>query len=290
MKKILSALFAASMVLMAVGCGAAGDTGKSSSELSTQSVTESSSTQNTDGSDANGKGTPAIDKIKEKGKLVMATNAAFPPFEYIKDNQVVGVDVDIASEIAKDLGVELQIEDMEFNGIIAALQAGKADIGVAGITIREDRKEQVDFSNEYVSSAQYVIIVKGSGTTVESLKEKGVKIGAQEGTTGYNYSVDDIKGDPNTEDVAAYKNALVAAQDLMNGKCAAVIIDELPAKNIVAANPDKLELLAEPLTNENYAIAVKKDSADLVDAINQTIERLKSEGKIDTFVLNHTAQ
>ena len=231
-----------------------------------------------------------LEQIKADGKIIMATNAGFPPFEYIKDNAEAGVDVDIAAEIAKDLGVELQVDDMDFNAIIHAVQNGKATFGAAGMTVNEERKQQVDFSIEYVKSAQYVIIAKGSGTTVDSLKEAGVKIGVQEGTTGQFYATgEDIKNDEASEDVLSYENALIAAQDLMNGRVSAVIIDKLPAESIVAANPDKLELIPEALTEESYAICVKKGNTELLDAINATLTRLIEEGKIDEFVINHTA-
>lgn len=257
MKKILAALLAGAMLASLAGCGGGSDT---------------------------------LNQIKKDGKLIMATNAAFPPFEYIEGNTPAGVDVDIAAEIAKDLGVELEVSDMDFNAIIPAIQAGKASLGAAGMTVTDERKQQIDFSDEYVKSAQYVIIAKGSGLTVDSLAEAGVVIGVQEGTTGDFYATDDIKGDPNTEEVARYKNAIVASQDLMNGKCSAVIIDEMPAKSIVAANPDQLELLPDVLTEESYAIAVKKGDTAFLEQVNKTIARLKSEGKIDEFLIKHTGE
>lgn len=255
MKKILTALLAGAMVFSLAGCSAGGST---------------------------------LDKVKKEGKLVMATNAAFPPFEYMQGDKPAGVDVDIASEIAKDLGVELVIEDMDFNAIITSVKSGKVDIGAAGITINDERIEQVDFSDQYVKSSQYVIVKKGSGLTVEDLKGAGIIIGTQEGTTGNDYAVNDIKGDPNTKEVAAFKNALVAAQDLMNDKCQAVIIDEMPAKNIVKANADKLELLPDPLTEEYFAIALKKGDTSFQEAVNATIQRLKDEGKIEEYMIKHT--
>ncbi|MCI8623476.1 MAG: amino acid ABC transporter substrate-binding protein [Provencibacterium sp.] len=257
MKKIFAAFLAAAMLASLGGCSSSSST---------------------------------IDQIKKEGKLVMATNAAFPPFEYIEGNEPVGVDVDIAAEIAKDLGVTLEVSDMDFNAIIPAVQAGKASLGAAGMTVTDERKQQIDFSDEYVKSAQYVIVMKGSGVTVDSLSEAGIVIGVQEGTTGDFYATDEIKGDPNTEEVARYKNAIVASQDLMNGKCSAVIIDEMPAKSIVEANADTLELLPDVLTEESYAIAVKKGDAAFLEQVNKTIARLKSEGKIDEFLIKHTGE
>lgn len=275
MKKWL-AMAMAMMMLGAVvtGCGSDTNTSTSGNDTSTSTNEESNTSE-----------TPNVDKIKEAGKIVMATNAAFPPFEYISGGEVAGVDADIAAEIAKDLGVELEISDMEFDAIIPAVKNGQADFGAAGMTIRPDRQEQVDFSMEYVKSAQYVIVPKGSGYTADDLAD--LLIGVQRGTTGDIYCTDEIKQDPNTEEVMRYSNAIVAAQDLMNGKCDAVVIDKLPAESIVSQNSDKLELLAEPLTEESYAIAVKKGNQDLVDAINATLQRLIDEGKIDALVEEH---
>lgn len=282
MKKIVAMLLSAALAAgMLAGCSSPAASSSASAAPDASAPASDASTA------APAAGTPNVDAIKAKGKIVMATNAAFPPFEYLENNVISGVDADIAAEIAKDLGVELEITDLDFNAIIPAIKNGQADFGAAGMTINDERKTQVDFSIEYVKSSQYVVIVKGSGTTVESLKEAGVKIGVQEGTTGQFYSADEIKGDEASPDVLAYKNALVAAQDLMNGKCTAVIIDELPAKSIVAANPDKLELIPDKLTEESYAIAIKKGNTDLVAAIDATLTRLMAEGKVDEFVIKH---
>lgn len=284
-KKWLAALLALTMAALA-GCG--GGSGNSSSAAPESSAPESSAPAD-DASEpaADSSAGGAIEKIKAAGKIIMGTNAEFPPFEYVEGNEVVGVDADIAAEIAKDLGVELEIENMDFTAALLAVQNGQLDMAVAGITVDEDRKKSMDFSNEYVTSSQYVIIAKGSGLTVDSLKDAGVVIGVQNGTSGDFYATDDIKGDPNTEEVARYKNAILASQDLMNGKIQAVIVDELPAKSIVAANEDKLELLPDKLTEEQYAIAVQKGNQELLDAINATLTRLESEGKIDEFLIKH---
>ncbi len=288
-KKWLAAVLALTMAAFA-GCG--GGAGNSSSAAPESSVPESSSSAPESSASADDAAAPsaeggAVEKIKSAGKIVMGTNAEFPPFEYVEGSDVVGVDADIAAEIAKDLGVELVIENMEFTAALLAVQNGQIDMAVAGITVDEERKKSMDFSNEYVTSSQYVIIAKDSGLTVDSLKDEGVVIGVQNGTSGDFYATDEIKGDPNTEEVARYKNAILASQDLMNGKIQAVIIDELPAKSIVAANADKLELLPDKLTEEQYAIAVQKGNQELLDAINATLERLESEGKIEEFLIHH---
>lgn len=271
MKKLTKAIALSLVVMMlafAAGCTAAAPASTATTPAATTSGAPTS-----------------LDRIKSAGKLVMLTNCAFPPFEYIMDNKPAGVDVDICEEIAKDMGVTLEVVDMDFNGIIASVQQGRGDLGAAGMTVNDERRQQVDFSIEYVKSAQYVIIRKGSGVTVDSLKDK--KIGVQEGTTGDFYATDDIMMDANTDSVMRYKNAIIASQDLMNGRVDAVIIDKLPAESIVAANADKLELIAEPLTEESYAVCVKKDSPELLAAINGTLDRLMKEGRIDEFVVRH---
>ena len=228
------------------------------------------------------KKTPTVEQIQKDGKLVMLTNAAFPPFEYVENNEFVGVDVDIANEIAKDLGVELEVVNMDFDGIIDAVKSGKGSFGAAGITIKPDRQEKVDFSIEYVTSSQYLIIQKDSGITADQIPD--LTIGVQAGTTGEFFCVDD--NGMAEDQVKKYKTALEAANDLKNGRIDGVIIDQLPAESIVAQNDD-LELIPEPLTEEKYAIAVQKGNDTLLEAINATLQRLMDEGKIDEYVLNH---
>ena len=228
------------------------------------------------------KKTPTVEQIQKDGKLVMLTNAAFPPFEYVENNEFVGVDVDIANEIAKDLGVELEVVNMDFDGIIDAVKSGKGSFGAAGITIKPDRQEKVDFSIEYVTSSQYLIIQKDSGITADQIPD--LTIGVQAGTTGEFFCVDD--NGMAEDQVKKYKTALEAANDLKNGRIDGVIIDQLPAESIVAQNDD-LELIPEPLTEEKYAIAVQKGNDTLLEAINTTLQRLMDEGKIDEYVLNH---
>ena len=228
------------------------------------------------------KKTPTVEQIQKDGKLVMLTNAAFPPFEYVDNNEFVGVDVDIANEIAKDLGVELEVVNMDFDGIIDAVKSGKGSFGAAGITIKPDRQEKVDFSIEYVTSSQYLIIQKDSGITADQIPD--LTIGVQAGTTGEFFCVDD--NGMAEDQVKKYKTALEAANDLKNGRIDGVIIDQLPAESIVAQNDD-LELIPEPLTEEKYAIAVQKGNDTLLEAINATLQRLMDEGKIDEYVLNH---
>ena len=233
--------------------------------------------------------TPNVDKIKANGVITMLTNAAFPPFEYLADELdangkpvVIGVDADIAAEIAADLGVKLEIVDMDFDSIVLAVQQGKGDFGAAGMTVRPDREEMVNFTIKYVKSAQYVLVQAGNTTITTAEDLKGKTIGVQMGTTGDFYASDEIEG----ATVVPYNDAVTASLDLANGRIDAVITDELPAKNIAASN-DKLTILDLVLTEEEYAIAIAKEKTDLLEAVNKTLTRLIEEGKIDSFINQH---
>jgi polar amino acid transport system substrate-binding protein len=233
--------------------------------------------------------TPNLDKIRQDGVIIMLTNAAFPPFEYLADELdedgnpvVIGVDADIAAEIAADLGVELQIVDMDFDSIIIAVQQGKGDFGAAGMTVRPDREEMVSFSIKYVKSSQYVL-VRADDTSITAAEHlQGKVIGVQMGTTGDFYASDEIPG----ATVVPYNDAVAASLDLANGRIDAVITDEMPARSIADAN-ERLKVLELVLTEEEYAIAVSKDKPDLLAAINMTLLRLQREGKIEVFINNH---
>lgn len=228
--------------------------------------------------------TNRLDAIKKAGKIVMLTNAAFPPFEYIGEGgAVVGVDAEVAQAIADDLGVKLEIVDMNFDLIVDSVKSGKGDIGVAGMTIKPERLEEVDFSNEYVQSSQYVIIKSGSGVTADALD--GLTIAVQETTTGDFYATDDIAA----KEVLRFKSGVEAAAALQSGKCDAVIIDELPAKALAANSGGALEVLPDELTQESYAIAVQKGQAELLAAINASIDRLIADGTIDALIVKHMA-
>ncbi len=227
--------------------------------------------------------TPTVDVIKERGSIVMLTNAGFPPFEYTSNGNVAGVDVDIAKEIAADLGVELEIQDMAFEGIVNAIKSGKGDIGVAGMSITEDRKENVDFTIEYVSS-KLVILVKNDETEItDADKLVNMTIAVQTGTTS-----DIFASDIENAQISRFGTFLDAATALKSGKVRAVVVDEMTSDEILAANTD-LKKLAEPLTEERYAICVQKGNTTLLEAINKTLTRLLDEGKIEEFIYNHTA-
>jgi len=230
---------------------------------------------------------PSVESVQDAGKIVMLTNAAFAPFEYMDGSDIVGVDVDIAKEIAKELGVELEIVDMNFDAIVDYVKNGKGDFAAAGMTINDERKEKVDFSIEYVTSTQYVIVMNNQDPDTFDLNDKVV--GVQQGTTGdmYYASINDGTGEFIAKDVKRYKSAVDAAADMKNGRVDCVIIDELPAKKIVENNADMI-CFDPGWAPEDYAIAIQKGS-DLIDPINSVLERLMAEGKIDEYVINHTS-
>ena len=214
----------------------------------------------------------------EAGKLTMATNAAFPPYEMTTDTGAFeGIDIDTAQASAEKLGLELQIDDMDFDAALLSVQQGKADIVMAGVTVTDERKAVMDFSDSYATGIQSIIVPEGSDiATPDDLA--GKKIGTQRGTTGYIYCSDDF-GD---ENVVAYDDGLTAVQALNNGQVDAVVIDNAPAKEFIAANPG-LVILDTSYAEEDYAIGMAKGSA-LEDAINATLEELKADGTLQSIV------
>ena len=246
----------------------------------------------------------SVDAIKDKGELVVYTNAEFPPFEYLADGKPVGVDMDIAAAIAEELGVELKVENVSFDTIISSVQAGKAAMGAAGITVTEERKESVDFSVSYTTSTQYVILpAEVEYKNINDLKGKG--IGVQLGTTGDFIISDEINGyeddgeqvkgvlQDSGASVTTYKNANLAAEALKSGKIQAVVVDKLPAQLIADGSEGKLkayELVYEDGSNtaEEYAICVAKGNESLLEVVNKVVNELKENGKIDEFIVTHT--
>ncbi len=214
----------------------------------------------------------------EAGKLTMATNAAFPPYEMTTDaGDFEGIDIETAQAIADKLGLELQIDDMDFDAALLSVQQGKADIVMAGVTVTDERKAVMDFSDSYATGIQSIIVPEGSDiTSPDDLA--GKKIGTQRGTTGYIYCSDDF-GD---ENVVAYDDGLTAVQALNNGQVDAVVIDNAPAQEFVAANPG-LKILDTSYAEEDYAIGMAKNSP-LEDAVNSVLEELKADGTLQAIV------
>ena len=214
----------------------------------------------------------------EAGKLTMATNATFPPYEMTTDSgEIEGIDVDTAKAIAEKLGLELQIDDMDFDAALLSVQQGKADIVMAGVTVTDERKAVMDFSDSYATGIQSIIVPNDSEiASPDDLA--GKTIGTQRGTTGYIYCSDDFGDDT----VVAYDDGLTAVQALKNGQVDAVVIDNAPAKEYVAGNPG-LVILDTSYAEEDYAIGMAKGSA-LEDAVNAALEELKADGTLQSIV------
>ena len=273
MKKITRRSFLAAAGLTAAALALTACGGSSSSTASSTSTASSAAAS----SEAASSSAAELTTV-EAGKLTMATNATFPPYEMTTDTGAFeGIDVDTAQAIAEKLGLELQIDDMEFDAALLSVQQGKADIVMAGVTVTDERKAVMDFSDSYATGIQSIIVPEGSDiATPDDLA--GKKIGTQRGTTGYIYCSDDF-GD---ENVVAYDSGLTAVQALNNGQVDAVVIDNAPAKEYVAANPG-LVILDTSYAEEDYAIGMAKGSA-LEDAINAALEELKADGTLQSIV------
>ena len=228
----------------------------------------------------------AFASCEKKGDtLVMATNAAFPPYEFKEGDSFAGIDVEIAQAIAEKLGLELVIDNMEFTAALEAAQKGKSDMVMAGVTVNEDRLAVMDFSDSYATGIQVVIVKEGSDVTMDNLGEK--MIGTQMGTTGYIYASDTIENGGYGEDhVIAYDNGITAVQALMNDQIDAVIIDNAPAQAFVEANPG-LTLLDGEWALENYAIGFTKGNTELVEAVNGALAELIADGTVAEIVAKY---
>jgi len=228
-----------------------------------------------------GKGADTV----EKGYLIMATNAEFPPYEYIENNKVVGIDVDISAAIAEKLGLELKVENMEFDSIISSVKGGKVDIGAAGMTVTPERLEEVNFTTSYATGVQVVIVTEDSPiTTVDDLFAEGANhtIGVQLATTGDLYSTWDIE-DEGLGTVDRYNKGADAVMALKSGKVDCVIIDNEPAKAFVAEN-EGLKILDTEYAVEDYAIAISKKNEDLLEAVDKALQELIADGTVASIV------
>ena len=274
MKKILAMAMA---VVMALGLSACGGSNSAASSSAAGSVSGSAS-----GSVSNG---DAAFTTVTPGKLTMSTNASFPPYEMVADDgSFEGIDIEVAGAIAQKLGLELQVDDMGFDACLQAAQTGKSDIVMAGVTVTEERQAVMDFSNSYANGVQVVIVKEGSPIqTVDDLANANM-IGCQMGTTGYTFCSDTPENGGFGEDhVTPYDDGAAAVQALMNGQIDAVVIDNKPAQEYVAANPG-LKILDGDFTNEDYAIGVAKGNTALLDAINGALEELTNDGTIQSIV------
>ncbi len=292
MKKFAAVLLAAAMVCSLAACGGddkketdAPETKATEAAEDTKALGTDAKTEDTTEAGTEVGGTEASGESGEK--LIMATEAGFAPYEYTEDGStVIGVDVDIANEIAKAMGKELEIQNMDFDSALIAVQQGKADFAAAGISVNADREAVMDFSVEYATSRQVVVVNKEAKRvdSVDALTADTV-VGVQGGTVADFYCQDDL----GTKDLKQYKKFMEAAMDLKNDRIDCVIMDALPAEEMVRANDD-LEILDGEVLTDRYAIAVQKGNAEMLEQINEVLQKLIDEGKIEEFTINHTTK
>lgn len=286
MKKVLALLLALALVFALCACSSSKDedkttdTGAADTAGTADTATDTPDAEPATGDDAAEPaetGDAGLTTVNA-GKLTMSTNAAFPPYEMTTDDGgFEGIDIEIAGAIAAKLGLELQVDDMDFDAALLAVQNGKSDIVMAGVTVTDDRKAVMDFSDSYSTGVQVVIVKEGSDVTIDNLGEK--MIGTQRGTTGYIYCSDDYGDDH----VVAYDNGITAVQALLNGQVDCVVIDSAPASEFVANNAG-LQILDTEYVTEDYAIGIGKGNTALLDAVNGALAELQADGTIDSIV------
>lgn len=275
MKKI-AFLLAALMLLTAglAGCGGSGDSGDTGAADSSQTGSQEPADTGADTADDTG-----ADAASDGTALVMGTNAAFPPYEFVDENNAVaGIDAEIAAALAEKLGMTLEIKDMAFDSLIPAVQGGAIDMAMAGMTVNAERLESVDFTDSYATGVQVVIVPEDS-EIAEISDLEGKTVGVQSGTTGDIYCTDEY----GQENVKQFDNGALAVAALTNGQVDCVVIDNEPAKNFVAANSG-LKILETEYAVEEYAIAVAKENTELLDSLNAAMAELKADGTIDGII------
>ncbi len=290
MKKWIALLLASAMVLSMAGCGSEP---KESSQAEESSQADSAGADQSSESEAGGESGADAPPASEagsfttavEGKLTMATNAAFPPYEYVEGGEIAGIDAEIAAAIAGKLGLELLIDDMEFDSITEAVKSGKADLGLAGMTVTPDRQEEVDFTVSYATGVQVVIVTEDSEiASVDDLFAEGANhvVGVQRNTTGDIYTTDDIE-DEGLGTIDRYSKGAEAVQALKTGKVDCVVIDNEPAKAFVA-EVEGLKILETEYVTEDYAAAMSKDNKALYDAVNAALQELIADGTIQGII------
>ena len=274
MKKIIAMMLALMLVMTGIAVFTACDGNNDPAETTDANKNETPTNAETTEAESTEAEAPKV--------LKMATNAYFQPYEFYQDGKIVGIDAEIAAAIAEKLGMTLEIVDMEFDSIITAVNEGSVDFGMAGMTVTEDRLKEIDFTTSYANGKQVIIVKEDSPiTTADDLFAEGAayKVGVQLGTTGDIYAT----GDFGAENVTTYSNGNEAVLALLGGSVDCVIIDNEPAKALVAAN-EGLKVLETAYANEDYAICVKKGNTELLDAINNAIKDLTADGTIDAII------
>ena len=219
---------------------------------------------------------------KNKNEIIMVTEAGFAPYEYYENGEIVGVDVAIAKEIAKELGKKLVVKNVDFDSIVSELKSGKADFAAAGMSITEERKKQVDFTIEYVTSNQVVVVKKDSSLN-DITQLDGKRIAVQLGTVGDSYVTENYKN----SEINRQKKFLVAAESVKNNKADCIVMDQIPAQQLVSQNPE-LKILDGILFKDSYGMAVKKGNTELLDTMNTVLQRLIDEGKIEEYIIEYS--
>lgn len=254
MKKLLSLTLSIIMVIGLVACGNGAKTGN---------VPEN----------------PKVESVSQKKKLIMCTNAEFPPYEYKDGGEYAGIDVEVSKLIGEKLGVEVEILDIAFDSLIPTIVSGKADFAMAGMTVTEDRKEFVDFTHTYQTAVQSVALPANSSiAAIDDLN--GKKIGVQLGTTGDIY----CSGDYGDDAIERYPKIIDGFQAMKSGKIDAVVVDDQVAKNIVDQEPNAYKLLDTKYADEEYAIAVRKGNTELLDKLNNAIDEIKASGDLQRII------
>ena len=293
MKKYAAILLAGMMALSLAACGGSSSANSAKEDAApaeAEAVTEEAEAEAGEAvtTEAAAAETAAELTTVSEGELHMATNAAFPPYEMTSDGEgydgYEGIDVEVAAKIAEKLGLKLVIDDMEFGSVITSVQSGKADMAMAGLTVTEERKQNVDFTDSYATGVQVVIVPEDSDiASVDDLANDKM-IGCQDGTTGYIYCSDTVENGGYGEDhVTSYTNGAMAIEALKAGKVDAVVIDNEPAKQFVAVN-EGLKILDTEYIVENYAIGISKDNPALCEAVNKALNELIDDGTVKQIV------
>lgn len=281
MKKIISVLLALSMAATVLtACSSSSSSSSEASSESSAASSEASTASSDASSEAESSATATGDfTTVTDGVLTLGTNVSFPPYEYYDGDTPTGIDIEIATAVAEKLGLKLEVVDMDFGSIITSVQQGKIDCSFAGMTVTEERKQNVNFTQSYSTGVQAIIVPEDSDIkTADDLKNADL-IGVQESTTGHIYCSDDFGEDH----VVAYTNGATAVQALVSGKVDCVVIDEQPAKNYVEAN-EGLKILDTAYVTEDYAACVSKDNEALLSAMDEAITELKEDGTIQSIL------
>lgn len=297
MKKAWACLLAGVMVFSMAACGSNEETtaAPTTEAETTEAATEAASSEAEDTTAAGDTTEAAAGETQDwshvttvsEGKLIVATEAGFAPYEYLSGDQVVGVDMDIAQAIADELGLELEIMNMDFTGALLAVQQGKADIVAAGVSVDAERAEVMDFSVNYVDSTEVVVVNAENPAVTEPTGEalNGKNVGVQQGNIADLWVSDTENTTPG--EITRYTTFAQAAQDLMNGKIDCIVMDELPAQELVASNSALTILEGDPLFVDQYAIGMAKGNTAMKEAVDYVITSLQESGEMDEIMARH---